>query len=285
MAEAALQDEEVLDAQEENEEQQAPEEQAPETPEDRARKLGWRPKEEFKGDPAKWVEAASFLKQAEDDYPRLKQVNHHLVNKVDKLEKGIEQILAHQQRELSTASEQAYKRALEDIQRQHAQAVEDGDTQRAAKLFTQGQTLAQQKVQESKSEPTQADINAAVAAWREENPWFDEHPHMAIEAERKELMLAQKGVPLQDRLKQTADYIKSRYASELGIKPKERDPAPANVQGANKNRVVRPTVKPNSYEALTAQARAECDRTVRTSNGKISREDWLRYAQPEMFVK
>ena len=55
--------------------------EVPNTPEDapqisyeekRARAMGWRPKEEFKGDPDKWVDAAQFADNADKSLPLAK---------------------------------------------------------------------------------------------------------------------------------------------------------------------------------------------------------------------
>jgi len=99
--------------------------------EDRAKQLGWRPEEDYKGPKDKWVDAEEFVRRAEEDPKEVRKANHVLIRKVQKLEQGIESILSHQQRELTAAREQEYARAQAEWKRTHDAAVADGDVAKA----------------------------------------------------------------------------------------------------------------------------------------------------------
>jgi hypothetical protein len=264
-----------------------PEEQEPDSTEARARRMGWRPKEEYKGT-GKWVDAAEFLKQVEDDYPRMKKANMHMERKIDKLEKGMEAILEHQQRELTASEERAYQRAMEDYKRKMQQAVEEGDAAKAEKALAGATSLIEQKAQaatkKAQPDPMPDDDAQIVADWKAQNTWFGRDEDLTILAEAKETQLFRAGMPLEERLRKTTEYVRQQMPHKF--RPASQRPAaPAAVNGSRRNGQFRPAAKPGSYEALKPDARAACDRAVNGSGGRITREKWLVYATDDMFQK
>src|SRR2546421_12509972 len=53
----------------------------------KAKELGWAPKEEFRGNPEKWVDAETFLKRGEEILPLVKAQNRKLQNEVTALQR------------------------------------------------------------------------------------------------------------------------------------------------------------------------------------------------------
>jgi len=86
---------------------------AEETADEIAFKQGWRPKEEFKGNPNDWVDAKTFVDRA----PWAKKIKQ-LQEKIDDLYKVNEQIQAN----FTKAEERAYKKAMRELEAQKAQA-------------------------------------------------------------------------------------------------------------------------------------------------------------------
>jgi hypothetical protein len=54
-----------------------------------ARELGWSPKEEFKGDPERWIDAETFVKRGEELMPILKANNRKLLGEVMSLKEAV----------------------------------------------------------------------------------------------------------------------------------------------------------------------------------------------------
>ncbi len=259
------------------------------TTEDRARSMGWRPKEDFKGKEGQWVDADEFVRRSDEDPREVRKANHVLMRKVQKLESGIEAILSHQEREITNARQQEYARAHAQLKRDHDDAVASGDVDAAGKVWKARESLANRQVEESRGgnnpPAPSADDNALIATWTQENAsWYNKNYDATMEANAYEDWLAKQGVPLADRLQQTAVRIKQKYFGQQQRQP-GRPPAP--VGGNNNNGTVRSgrKPKPGSYEALTPAARAECDRTVRSSGGKVTKEAWLQYATPDLFIQ
>jgi hypothetical protein len=59
--------------------------------EGRAKMQGWVPKDEFKGDPTKWINADEFVKRADHMMPILKSVNKKLEGQVVDLNRKLSQ--------------------------------------------------------------------------------------------------------------------------------------------------------------------------------------------------
>jgi hypothetical protein len=84
-----------------------------------ARSHGWTPQEEFKGDPARWVDAETFIKRADEVMPLLKKQNAHQKRELEEMKRTIKR--------LSAAEQRAYENARADIAAEMEAAVEAGD--------------------------------------------------------------------------------------------------------------------------------------------------------------
>lgn len=268
--------------------------------ETRARRLGWRPQAEFSGDPDKWVDSAEFMRRAETDPEKIKYANKILEKKLSKLEGGMAEILAHQQRELEATRKRAYDEAVATLEARHKQAVEAGDVEGADKAWKAKDALDRQAV--APPVPPKKGLTEeekyTVEEWKTENEWFDTDPMMAEAAIKYEQMLLRKGVPLQDRLAQTTQYIQRKFPQEFETmtapedetpyeQPKRQPAAAPRGNSGNRSGVRTPPKKPEpgSYEALTPAARAQCDRFVSMhKNPKAAKAEWLKFATPDLFI-
>ena len=277
-----------------------------------ARRMGWRPKEEYKGDPDKWVDATDFVQKSETDIRTIRRANQHMSRKIEKMESGIEQILAHQGRQLDAAREESFRHAQQTLKRRYEEAVTEGDVVKAEKVWDARETLATQQVNESKSKPVQQpdggkqgpspEEQEMIAEWVESNRWYSEDAYLSEIAAKQENMLAARGVPLADRLTQTTAYIKKRFPDafetedgdggdeEEPKKPVQRRAAPSMVNGSRGSGGPRPKPKPGSYEALLPEYRNDCDsfvNTVAQRGVKVdeAKREWLSYANESMFQR
>lgn len=85
---------------------------------DKAKTAGWRPLEEFEGDPEQWVDAKEFVKRAP-----LYEKNHKLKKKITDLENSFNELKGH----YNKVAEVSYNRAMADLQRQRDEAIDLGD--------------------------------------------------------------------------------------------------------------------------------------------------------------
>ena len=131
--------------------------------EDKARQMGWRPLEDYKGDPDGWVDSKEFVSRGS------------FFRKIDDLKeklKAQDQILKTVNDTLSMAEKRAYDKAVYDVKAQMSEARLAGDFDAYERAAQQQIQLAQKPVQQvsAGSDPRQA------PEWKEfevQNPWVN----------------------------------------------------------------------------------------------------------------
>ena len=98
----------------------------------KAQELGWRPEEEWTGDPSDWVPAKEFVGR-QKLYDRI----HSLKNEVVNIKRANEQDMAVIKQYVQQMSEIEYKRALADLTAQRKTAVREADVEAVENLDSQ----------------------------------------------------------------------------------------------------------------------------------------------------
>lgn len=147
-----------------------------------ARKMGWRPKDVYKGPPDKFIEAQAFVENGERNLPIIRAALKSTQDEVDRLKK--------QGADHARVIESARAREVADLQSQLADALQarkeavsagDGEAFEAAEGAVkklEGDVAAAKappKDTSSKGGPTQAD-EEAFAAWSAAHPRFNDDP-------------------------------------------------------------------------------------------------------------
>lgn len=252
------------------------------SPEDLARKMGWRPKEEFRGKPETWEDAETFLKKAEEDYPRKSAANARLEAEVKKMSRQIDAMREHSERVAQETERRTREKVLEELNQKHLTAVAEGDVNEAHRIV-----LERDKVVAPPQQQQSPRDRAVIEAWAEENQWYNDDPMMAEAAVKYEDLLAKRGVPLAERLKQTTEYVKRKFPNDFNPVRKPAQ-APQGVVGSRNGVVHTTKPKAGSYEALTRDAKRKCDDFVASmkADGKseqVARATYLQYATQDMF--
>lgn len=252
-----------------------------ESPEVRAKRMGWKPKEEYSGQ-NEWVDAEAFLQKAENDPVELRKMYRQLERSYSKLERNVEALVEHQEREITTREQEAYNRAMRDIEARHKQAVEEGDVDAASKAWKAREELA--KAQPSgKVNLRKEEAPEFLMEWQKRNPWYGEDPVLSDAASKYTDILARKGVPPEKQLEQAEKYIRETFPHKF------KKPSAPSMPGQNGNAVHKSSkAQPGTAEALKRDARIELDRFVALQvkmgkNGEKAKSEWLKYATPEMF--
>lgn len=132
-----------------------------------ARQHGWTPKDDFRGDPAKWVDAETFVKRADEVMPFLKKQNTALKREMDDLKRQFRKANEH----YSKAEERAYQRAMTDLERRHDEAVETGDVN-ASKAIRKEMAELSDSLPETPKVDDNADAQRKLSEWVERNDWY-----------------------------------------------------------------------------------------------------------------
>lgn len=177
--------------------------------EERARRIGWVPKDEFRGDPDKWSPAADFLERGERTLPILLERNRKIDDKLGRVEtenKALKKQLDEMNGTLKEARDtfvefrqstanverRAHERAREELREEMKTAVKSADLaaydlaeaklteldKTAPKVIEPAQRREPEKREPEKREPEKteqpgtAEPSEAVKRWADANPWF-----------------------------------------------------------------------------------------------------------------
>lgn len=176
---------------------------------------GWRPREEFKGDPDKFVDAESYLKRGDEVLPLLKKQVGHLKQEIDQLKR--------ENKKIRRLEQSAYSTARADIIAEMEAAVETGDLGGFRKLREKMDTLESEAG--PASETHGEDPAEQFDSFREANAWYDKaNLASASETEVEARMFADR---LADRLTRQGvqkDLAPSDFFARIARETEERFP-------------------------------------------------------------
>lgn len=257
-----------------------------------ARRMGWRPKDEFKGDAAKWVDAETFVAERWDDLPKLRRTVRDMETGFKRLEGQLKEqteVFSNYRDFASRAEQRAYERARGELEAKLQVAVASADTEGfkqvqaelkqlekdtpPGKPATAATTTTERKVD------TPAEPPREITEWIAENPWFnsDLELHEAAKSLDAGLRASHPGMPYSERLAMVKERVMRNYPEKFGANAR-RD-APSSV--ANPGGATPPRKKGKTYDDLPPEAKKACDKYVKTippdKNGKkYTRDDYVR---------
>jgi len=242
----------------------------------RAREVGWTPKEQFKGDPDKWVDSSQFLERATNNMGMLKKNNDALHANVQSLNAQIKDMQStfgefkdfHRQ-SVETAKNQGYRTAREELLAEQRTAVEAGDTDAFDRLETKKQNLDKEY---NKPVEQPKPVDPVNDQWRNENPWYETDPELTIEANAMGAYVNQRYPNLTGRAfyDKVTEEVRARNPSKF-VNPNREAAAVVDEGGASPSPRKRMS---QTYENLPPDAKAACDKYV--ASNLLSKEDYLK---------
>lgn len=255
----------------------------PQEVQDRARSMGWIPKEDFKGDETKWRPASEYIERAETLMPILKSQLGRYENKLGRYESEITGLKASLDAQRKTAErlakmsekvgEEAYVRAKRDLTKQQAQAVADGDVEKWQQLEDQKDKLERPepiKIEEPEQK-TQPAEDPVFSQWHQNNDWYDKDEDMTdfAKLQADKLMKQNPNTTLGILLDQVEAKVKMVFPHKF-----------ANLNRGNVDMVDTGQVQANrestgkkTYNNLPGEAKAQCDSLV--GQGLLTREKYV----------
>lgn len=231
-----------------------------------ARRHGWRPKEEFKGDPAKWTDAETFVKRADEVMPFLEKKTKAQQREIDDLKRTLRQFQAY----VSTADKRAMQRAMAEIEARHAEAVETGDVTAAKRAVADMRELEKEHTpppaidEEPAFDEKQA--RAELAEWVEKTGWYG--------PDEQRTKYADMQADLMGPAKDWPGGQKAWLAElETRVERKFTAPKPSVANPGGSRSPARGGAK--SYADLPADAKRQCDRFVKMIPG-FTREQFVK---------
>lgn len=271
------------------------------TPEQQAeaRKIGWRPPEQFRGDPDKWVDADEFLRRGEEVLPLVKAANRQLTERADNLSREVQRLsavvaeqrqsmdemlefnsiqlrekLAEQKRQLARDLREARKDDNDQLVEELEERLEANAEARAA--------LPDPKRKEEKpqggGQPQANQPSPEFLAWKENNPWYMAAGRDNTAKTAAANQFAAEAVRAGKTGKAFFDYVDEALAEAFPTPAKRKDPTeegrPNGGGGGSSS-------KANGFSSLPAEAKAKAREQVSKFVGEHkmfkTEEAWFSY--------
>lgn len=186
---------------------------------------GWVPKEKYKGDEHKWVDAGEFLrrgelfKKIEDQSKQLKDVKLAL-NEMKKLHSQVREV--------------EYKRALDALKAQKKTALEEGDAD-ALIAVEDRIDLVKEQVKQLQAEPSEVHEDSGAShpefvAWTEQNSWYKSSAPMKAFADALGADLARAGNSPSEVLRKVAAEVRKEFPNRFRNPNQDK---PGSVEGGS----------------------------------------------------
>lgn len=227
--------------------------------EDQAREQGWKPKEEYEGDPDKWRPAREFVERGE------------LFGKIDIMGRELKETkkaLKLLQEHNTKIKETEYKRAVDELKALQKKHLEEGNSDgylETTELLTD--IKAEQKAREVTAQNTPKQPDIRFTEWVDQNKWYSSDAEMRDYADVVGMGYAQKnpGLDPEDVLKFVTAQVKVRYRDKFQNPNRNK---PSTVEGTNTTS----SPKTNSFE-LTDDERKVMNTFIRT--GAMTKEEYI----------
>lgn len=234
--------------------------------EDRARAMGWKPRDEYHGEPRRWTDAETFIRKGEQELPVLRDQNRRMSEKLVKLERTVSEqtkAVAEAMQLARTADTRGYERAKAELLEQRRQAVAEGNTE----AFDQ----AQERIDAMEAERAKAaaappvvptpDLSPETQEFFDNNPWFrsDKRLREAMIAEHQAVLNTRPHLTLSEQYtlakKRVVEAFPDSFPNEVTM-PRTELPTPsqqlheaeppASVPTTQRRPVLRPALEPTA---------------------------------------
>ena len=199
-----------------------------------ARDSGWKPKDEWDGDPSEWVSAGEFNRRGE----LLRKI--HNQNRQLKQLDDVVNTLAKQQKQIFEAG---YAKAERELKSQLREANKEGDDATAEAVEERIEALKKQRDEDLKAVEVkvapqqQATVAPEFEGWVQRNQWFIKNPALRAYAENVGLQHAEKNPAKSNSeiYQYVTDEVKKRFPEEFGMTstPKKKIGSPVLSGGTS----------------------------------------------------
>lgn len=189
---------------------------------------GWKPKEEYVGDPERWRSAEVFLALDEP----LKRIEHQS-KEMKQLRAALEAFKEHH----TKVEASAFDRALKQLQTERAAAREAEDHVKADAIADQIDEVKEQKraLQAESQKPVVPEPQGPApefVEWQQKNSWYNSDKAMTAVADSYGRELHAQGFTPAQVLKRVADHVKEEFPNKFK-KPAADRPSP--VEGGSRS--------------------------------------------------
>jgi len=226
----------------ETEETEETEEQKPDPKEAEARRLGWKPQEEWDDSGGgNWLPADKFLDRNEHLKARGDKILQAQVQRQTRQIDELRQTINDLGGLLKKSESRMYKKALNDLEKRRDAAVDEGDADAYRRIEAERKDLEAQVEQEEeeakKTQPQTKQTDEAFIEWLPDNAWYDPtdddfDPEIAAFADGIAPQVAKKQLIGKQFYDEVTRQVKKKFPDRFGNP--QRQKAPAVEGGGNK---------------------------------------------------
>lgn len=198
--------------------------EAPRDFEAEARALGWKPREDYKGD-GEWRDAKAFIEHGDEQLPLLKADKKRLLSRLSEMEKRFNKAASR----MDAVIEERVKERLEALQEKQLEAVRTGDEDGFKDLSKKIDKIREEAL-DTGTEPDEAARAEELADWMAENKWYGTDKPMSDYCELIGTAMAKrKGAPLDlNDLATLREKVEAKFPEKFKAESK---PAKSPVEG------------------------------------------------------
>lgn len=174
---------------------------------ERARRMGWRPQDEYNGPSGRWVDAKTFVEKGETELPILRERFRKLDDRLAATERELtstrttltdahskikeqSEVLVEMRDLTRNAEKRAYTKAQSEFAERERKAVAEADTASWDRIQFEKRQLEATQPPEPKAAPVREvaapppppsvtpNEATTIAGWIAENPWYNADPEM-----------------------------------------------------------------------------------------------------------
>jgi len=235
------------------------------TTEDLAKEKGWRPKEEYHGDPAHWRSAEVFLALDEP----IKKIET-LAKELKEQKKANQFLLEHHQK----VKESEFKRAYDFLKAEKKAAYEQGDVDRVIEIDEQIAQFRETQKQQREAEviPSANEPHPDFTAWVSKNDWYEKDDEMRETADALGLRHAQDNPSKRPNevLTWVESKIKRMYADKFSNPNRNK---PSAVEGVSSGSGKKTSGNDDSFD-ISDEERQVMNTFIR--QGIMTKEQYLK---------
>lgn len=237
-----------------------------------AKKMGWAPADEFKGDPKLHIDAETFYNRAVEYMPIAKATIKKLSERIDRMERDAKQFGEFH----SKTAEREYQRALDTIRAEQEAAVESGDIEAHRAASAKLDKLEKPAAPSQGGAISPEEAAEALIDWRRENKWFGDNKLMTDYAElQADKMLKAGMMPGPEHLAALTEKVKAKFPEEFEDKGDDGADPPRRRSAVDGGNTIPPRRGGKGFSDLPPAAQAACDRYIKQGFVK-SREAYVK---------
>lgn len=225
--------------------------------EEQARRLGWKSKDEYKGDQANWRDWQDFLNEDLSNAPQLKATVKLLKRRLDQADrkaKQFETTLKEATEYFSKAEQRAYDRAVSDLRAKQRAAVAVGDEDAFDAAADELDKLNKDAKDGKAPKAPEVDpqVQKTFRKWERDNDWYGKDRAMTAFADAEAAAMGsyvENDMDPDEYLEELSARVKKEFAHKFEL-PKKR----SAVEGVGETRA---TKGAETFDNLPAEAKAQ----------------------------